>query len=167
MRERRSQLPDVLWIAALAAGCAALFARPLATGAGWGVVVAVGVLGIAVPVGPPVGRGGRAWWWGVTSVGVAAFAAARMLAVHTPAPGTLLALAATGVAAIAEEAFFRRFFYGWLARWATVWRSPAPRLRLRPCTSGGMGCGASRSISLPGRCLAGSGGPPGAGIRRP
>src|SRR2546430_6493116 len=118
MRERRSQRPDVLWIAALtAAGCAALFARPVATAAGWGVVVAVGVLGIAVPVGPPVGKGGRAWWWGVTSVGVAAFAAARMLAVHTPAPGTLLALAATGVAAIAEEAFFRRFFYGWLARW--------------------------------------------------
>ena len=117
MRERRSQRPDVLWIAALAAGCAALFARPLATGAGWGVVVAVGVLGIAVPVGPPGGKGGRAWWWGVTSVGVAAFAAARMLAVHTPAPGTWLALAATGVAAIAEEAFFRRFLYGWLARW--------------------------------------------------
>ena len=117
MRERRSQRPDVLWIAALAAGCAALFARPLATAAGWGVVVAAGVLGIAVPVGPPGGKGGRAWWWGVTSVGVAAFAAARMLALHTPAPGTWLALAATGVAAIAEEAFFRRFLYGWLARW--------------------------------------------------
>src|SRR5439155_1153453 len=95
----------------------ALVARRLGTAAGWGVVVGAGVLGIAVPVGPPGGKGGRAWWWGVTSVGVAAFAAARMLAVHTPAPGTWLALAATGVAAIAEEAFFRRFLYGWLARW--------------------------------------------------
>src|SRR5207245_1263570 len=47
MRERRSQRPDVLWIAALAAGCAALFARPLATAAGWGVVVAVGVAAFA------------------------------------------------------------------------------------------------------------------------
>src|SRR2546430_5400027 len=51
-----------------------------------------------------------------------------MLAVHTPAPGTWLALAATGVAAIAEEAFFRRFLYGWLARWGegmAVARGPA------------------------------------------
>src|SRR5438093_9698049 len=45
----------------------------------------------ALPIWPPGGKGGRAWWWGVTSVGVAAFAAARMLAVHTPAPGTWLA----------------------------------------------------------------------------
>jgi len=117
MREQRIQFPDVLWGAVLAVGCAALFVRPLATATGWGVVVAVGVLGIAVPVGRHGGKGGRAWWWGVTSVGVAAFAAARMLAVHTPAPGTWFALAATGFAAIAEEAFFRRFFYGWLARW--------------------------------------------------
>src|SRR5439155_21464227 len=81
--------------------------------------------------------------WGVTSVGVAAFAAARMLAVHTPAPGTWLALAATGVAAIAEEAFFRRFLYGWLARWGEGMAvsgaaAAVAAVHLRGCGVGGL-----------------------------
>ncbi len=118
MRMRAAHISSVIWAAVLAAGGVALFGRPLATAAGWGVVVAVGVLGIIVPVGQPTGVGsGRGWWLGAVAIGAAAFAAARMLALHTPAPGTLLPLAASGVAAVSEEAFFRRFLYSWLARW--------------------------------------------------
>lgn len=121
MKTHLSWRPTVILVAILAAGCLALFARPLATAAGWGVVVAAGVVGMVVPVrqtgGSVLDRGG---WWSVVAVGVIAFAAARMFAAHAPAPGAPLALVATGVAAISEEAFFRRLLYGWLARWGAA-----------------------------------------------
>src|SRR3989442_14081567 len=117
MSTRPHPLPGVLWAVVLAAGWLALFMRPVATAAGWGVIVAVGALGILAPAGQDGPRAGRVWWIGVVAVGVAAFTAARMLAMHAPVPGTLLAFVATSIAAVSEEAFFRRVVYGWLARW--------------------------------------------------
>src|SRR3989454_6843364 len=116
MSTRPHPLPGVLWAVVLAAGWLALFMRPVATAAGWGVIVAVGALGILAPAGQDGPRAGRVWWIGVVAVGVAAFTAARMLAMHAPVPGTLLAFVATSIAAGSEEAFFRRGVYGWLGR---------------------------------------------------
>src|SRR3989441_11018846 len=117
MSTRPHLLPGVICAVVLAAGWLALFVRPVATAAGWGVIVAVGALGILAPAGQDRPRAGRVWWIGVVAVGVAAFTAARMLAMHAPVPGTLLAFVATSIAAVSEEAFFRRVVYGWLARW--------------------------------------------------
>ncbi|TMJ03888.1 MAG: CPBP family intramembrane metalloprotease [Bacillati bacterium ANGP1] len=117
MSTRPHLLPGVIWAVVLAVGWLALFVRPVATAAGWGVIVAVGALGILAPARQDRPRAGRVWWIGAVAVGVAAFTAARMLAMHAPVPGTLLAFAATSIAAVSEEAFFRRVVYGWLARW--------------------------------------------------
>ncbi|MDQ2826153.1 MAG: CPBP family intramembrane metalloprotease, partial [Actinomycetota bacterium] len=57
----------------------------------------------------------------VLGVGVAAFALGRTLGGgHPPAPfgGRALALALNSLAAVAEEAFFRRFAFGLLAEWS-------------------------------------------------
>src|SRR3989441_4073191 len=117
MSTRPHLLPGVIWAVVLAVGWLALFVRPVATAAGWGVIVAVGALGILAPAGQALPRAGRVWWMGAVAVGIAAFTAARMLAMHAPGHGALLALVATSIAAVSEEAFFRRVVYGWLARW--------------------------------------------------
>jgi membrane protease YdiL (CAAX protease family) len=111
--------PSHLGVAAgLIAGCAALILRPPATVGGWGLVVGVGALGICLPLAPAERIDGRRWVWVLAvATGVVAFAAARMLVMPASGPGTLLAAMVTGVAAVAEEAFFRRLMFGWLARW--------------------------------------------------
>ena len=100
---------------AVALGCLALAARSASLLA-MGPTIAVGVLGIAGTVGKrDVEHPSRARIAAVTLVGVAAVVVVRALAppIHTLyAPA---AFAANIVAAVAEEAFFRRFVYGWLA----------------------------------------------------
>jgi membrane protease YdiL (CAAX protease family) len=117
MSTRPHLLPGVIRAVVLTAGALALFARPLATAAGWGVIVLVGALGMIAPAPQPGPNSSRIRWFGAVAAGVAAFTVARVVAVHAPVPSTLLALVATSVAGVSEEAFFRRAVYGWLARW--------------------------------------------------
>jgi hypothetical protein len=104
-----------------AAGCAALTARPLLLAAGghplavlaglFTVLLAVSVAWPAAPAGvtPPAGS--------VLVLGVAAFALGRLVSSGAAKPAPLgLALALNTLAAVAEEAFFRRLVYGTLLR---------------------------------------------------
>jgi membrane protease YdiL (CAAX protease family) len=78
--------------------------------------VAVGVLGVVGTIRKPSAeQPSRARIATVTLIGVAAVAAVRFLAPPLHARYTGLAFAANIAAAVAEEAFFRRFVYGWLA----------------------------------------------------
>ena len=110
--------------AAVLLGCGALAARPPAGPPAWAglpdlsllVVVVVGMIGVTAPVPPHhESRPGRVQWLAALGLGVAAFAAARSLTAPIGPPVTALAAASTLVAAVAEEAFFRRLVYGWLA----------------------------------------------------
>src|SRR2546428_10118048 len=114
MSTRPHLLPGVIWAVVLAVGWLALFVRPVATAAGWGVIVAVGALGILGPSGQDRPRAGRVWRIGAVAVGVAALPAARMLAMHGPAPGTPPPLAATTHAAVSEAAIFGTVDYALL-----------------------------------------------------
>jgi membrane protease YdiL (CAAX protease family) len=104
---------------AIAAGCLALYLRSSSVLA-LGPTVAVGLLGIA-GAAPRATRASLARTAAVTSLGIAAFVAVRLLAQPLDAAWTTLGLAANVTAAVAEEAFFRRFVYARLqARGATV-----------------------------------------------
>ena len=59
MSMRSHPLAGVIWAVVLAAGWLALFVRPVATAAGWGVIVAVGALGILAPARQDRLRAGR------------------------------------------------------------------------------------------------------------
>jgi membrane protease YdiL (CAAX protease family) len=101
-------------------GSAALALRPPATVASVAITLATGVVGAAVPMPPravprdaPTER--PLPWLAVTALGIAAFAAARVLQ-HPLAPRMAPALvAATAVVGVAEELLFRRLLYGALA----------------------------------------------------
>src|SRR2546428_11201762 len=103
MSTRPHLLPGVIWAVVLAVGWLALFVRPVATAAGWGVIVAVGALGILAPARQDRPRAGRVWWIGAVAVGGAALTAARVLALRAPGAGALLAISATSIAAGSEE----------------------------------------------------------------
>jgi membrane protease YdiL (CAAX protease family) len=103
-----------------AAGCGGLTARPLLldiAGAGpapvlgtlFVMLLAVSVLWPSSPVAHP---GARAL--PVLALGIAAFAAGRLLAAGSPPPMTATAfvIGLNTLAAVAEEAFFRRLVYG-------------------------------------------------------
>ena len=100
----------------LGAGCLALAFRP-ATPAGLLLIVAAGIAGAMWPVRTSAPAAPVTRWITVVAIGVAAFAAARALATPVHPPATFAAAAATVIAAVAEEAFFRRLAYGWLASW--------------------------------------------------
>jgi membrane protease YdiL (CAAX protease family) len=101
--------------AAVALGCVALAARSTSLVA-MAPTVAIGVLGLVGTVGKRhVEHASRARIVGVTLLGVGAVALVRAIAPPIHAVYTGEAFAANIVAAIAEEAFFRRFVYGWLA----------------------------------------------------
>ena len=106
----------------VAAGCAALTARPLLLGAAVAdpalvvavlflVLLAVGALWPAVggPEAVPAVPAAA-----VLGVGVAAFAVGRLLLAGIPpaAPATALVVGLNTLAAVSEEAFFRRLVYG-------------------------------------------------------
>jgi membrane protease YdiL (CAAX protease family) len=117
-------------VVAAAAGCAALTARPLLLGVGGAgpapvlTVLFLTLLAVSLlwpPAAPPVpGRaprpstvppGGRA---AVLAVGVGAFLVGRVLVAGSPAapPATAFLVGLNTLAAVAEEAFFRRLVYG-------------------------------------------------------
>jgi membrane protease YdiL (CAAX protease family) len=113
------------------AGCAALTARPLLLAAGghpvavlaglFAVLLAVSVAWPAAAAGatppPAAGTAPPASAAGVLALGVAAFALGRLLSSGAARPIPMgLALALNTLAAVAEEAFFRRLVYGTLLR---------------------------------------------------
>src|SRR2546426_1052421 len=81
--------------------------------------VVVGVMGGLVRVpGGARGRPGGSRWFGALVLGVAAFAIGRLIRPPVAAiPVTAFAVTANVLAAFAEELFFRRLMYAWLARW--------------------------------------------------
>ena len=101
--------------AAVVLGCVALAARSTSLVA-MAPTVAIGVLGLAGTVGKRhVEHASRARIVLVTLVGVGAVGLVRAIAPPIHAVYTPEAFLANIVAAVAEEAFFRRFVYGWLA----------------------------------------------------
>jgi membrane protease YdiL (CAAX protease family) len=104
----------------VAAGCAALTARPLLLGvAGAGPAPVLTILFLALLVvsllwptsddprpGTPIAP--------ALALGVGAFVVGRLLTLGSPAapPATALVVGLNALAAVAEEAFFRRFVYG-------------------------------------------------------
>ena len=105
-------------VAASAAGCAALAARPLFPAMSPEPVMLTlllfcGLLAIGAlwPV-PAARHGSPAVWVAVVGIGLAAFAAGRLLGGgHPPQPAVLRLIALSTLAAVAEEAFFRRMVY--------------------------------------------------------
>ncbi|HKV43498.1 MAG TPA: hypothetical protein VJT32_02295, partial [bacterium] len=70
----------ILATACIVLGCVALAARPPATIAALTVLAATGIVGAIAPVPPrPEVRPARAVWAAVVGLGIAAFAAARLL----------------------------------------------------------------------------------------
>jgi membrane protease YdiL (CAAX protease family) len=98
-------------------GCVALAARPAGTIEGFAVTLGVGLIGALAPL-PPArdARWGAGRWTGAAALGVGTFGLARFLERPLIPPARPAALAGVIVAAVAEELFFRRLAYGWLAR---------------------------------------------------
>lgn len=106
-----ARLPERAWVAlALGAGLAALGARRVDA---WAVVATagVGVAGLMVPV-PQVRRAGLAVCAATLVAGAAVFAAVRWGWAMPQIPFTAWAAGASVIAAVAQEAFFRRALYG-------------------------------------------------------
>jgi len=118
---------------AIGLGLAALAARVPSP---WAVAVTagVGVVGLLAPLGAPRSTSPVAWS-GALALGVAALLIASRLPaflglgphgagalVHPAGPA---AVGAGAVGAVAEEAFFRRLVYGWLASWGASWGAVA------------------------------------------
>ena len=102
--------------AAICVGVAALLLRPFAGPGALAVMVGIGLLGVLTPapIGPSASP--RAGVAAAAAVGVGAFALARVLHGGAHAEMSASALLPPAVAAVAEEAFFRRLVYGWLSR---------------------------------------------------
>lgn len=109
-------------VVTIACGCAALALRPVGAVAAVAVTVAVGMIGLLVPAPRPADaltgkRQAGVRWVVAMAVGLAAFTMGQTLSHPDPTPLWLPAVLASGVAAIAEEGFFRRLVYDELARW--------------------------------------------------
>ncbi len=120
----RSPWPAVAFAATPAVvGLVALLARPwfLPAGVdvGWRVVffIGLGAVGVAWPlarVGPPAAGSVALAALGLGTLGFLFGRALMVMPVRPPALGVAIAL--NSLAAVAEEAFFRRYLYGLLAR---------------------------------------------------
>jgi membrane protease YdiL (CAAX protease family) len=110
-------------VLAAAAGCAALTARPLLLALPGArpapLLGALFVVLLAVSLSWPAPGGestaaSRIWALAVLALGVGAFAVGRLLSAGAPAvpPATALVVGLNMLAAVAEEAFFRRLVYG-------------------------------------------------------
>ena len=110
-------------VVAVAAGCAALVARPLIIGSTSDVVVLF-VAMLAVGVLWPLRASSRATaaWPQVFLLGTAAFVIGRIVGGgHPPVPFAARFILLNTLAAVAEEAFFRRFTFGALERHGVAW----------------------------------------------
>lgn len=96
-----------------AGGLIALATRTPGIGA-LAVVTVVGLVGLLASV-PKRSRAPAAQWPLVVALGLSAFAFVAFRFPLLPLSLTALSVGASVLAAIAEEAFFRRFLYGWLA----------------------------------------------------
>jgi membrane protease YdiL (CAAX protease family) len=100
-----------------AAGLIALATRDV----GWdatAVIIAVGAAGVLLPHDDPTPtRTDPSRWISVVFLGALSFAAVRTLIPTLTLPATATAAVIGSIAAVAEEAFFRKFLYGWLSRW--------------------------------------------------
>jgi membrane protease YdiL (CAAX protease family) len=110
--------PDPLTPIAVGMLVLALATRPV-TAVGLAVIVGAGVVALVPRLALPARGVGRSWvtWAAPLAIGVAGFAVARLSVV---APfGAFRPWVALGsvVAAVAEEAVFRRLVYGWALRW--------------------------------------------------
>jgi membrane protease YdiL (CAAX protease family) len=103
-------------LAAAVLGLVALALRPVGFAA-LPLTAAAGGIGALAPV-RNAAEGVRTRWALTTAVGLAGFAIVAAFMPRHAGPGARApAVAATLLAAVAEEAFFRRFLYGWLANW--------------------------------------------------
>ena len=111
-------------IVAVAAGCAALVARPLIIDSTSDVVVLF-VAMLAVGVLWPVTRASvqlSTAWPQILTVGTLAFVVSRVVGGgHPPVPFAARFIVLNTLAAVAEEAFFRRFAFGALERHGAAW----------------------------------------------
>jgi membrane protease YdiL (CAAX protease family) len=106
-----------LALAAAGAACMALALRSPGFG-GPMVAAVVGFVGLAIPVpaavgaigSPPLARSV------VLVLGASAFVLVAMRGDLVGTPASVVAVGASSLAAVAEEALFRRALYGWLAR---------------------------------------------------
>ena len=86
------------------------------------VTAGVGAVGGLTPAPAAVGDGDGArlpWLWAVV-LGAAPFAVFAAWFRPLPVRGGWIVVATASVAAAAEELFFRRLVYGWLARWGAA-----------------------------------------------
>lgn len=106
----------LLPLAAVAAAGVALALRSPGVG-GPMVAAVVGFVGLAIPVPAAVDAfPTRLERLGVLVLGAAAFVSVAIRADLVSSPVSAVAVGATALAAVAEEALFRRAMYGWLAR---------------------------------------------------
>jgi membrane protease YdiL (CAAX protease family) len=110
------------WWAPALVGVVALLARPWflpsGVGAGWRVVffLTLGAIGLLWPLPAERGRTGPGNSLCVFGIGAVGFLVGRaLLDVPFGPRGLMVAVALNALAAVAEEAFFRRYLYGVLA----------------------------------------------------
>ncbi len=108
------------WLLLAFAGCLALVARP-ATQSPVALALLYAALTVACLSTADAARTRLLPWSVVLAAGVGAMLAARAVAgIGIPARAGLLALTLNTLAAVAEEAFFRRYLYARLLRWGAA-----------------------------------------------
>jgi len=117
--QARPQRADRLALLAIALGCLALVTRPVSYASTIATML-VGLTGLAAFRSRTRERTSTLAWLLVVATGAGAFGLARVLGPGLGVRLTHAGIAATVVAGVAEEAFFRRFVYGWIERRAGV-----------------------------------------------
>lgn len=84
------------------------------------VTAGVGAVGRITPAPVTGERHGRLSWLWALVLGVVPFAVFAAWFRPLPARGGWVVVVTASVAAVAEEIFFRRLVYGWLARWGPL-----------------------------------------------
>jgi membrane protease YdiL (CAAX protease family) len=84
------------------------------------VTAGVGAVGGIAPASAAGERGARLPWIWALALGVLPFVVFAAWFRPLPARGGWIVVATASVAAVAEELFFRRLVYGWLARWGPL-----------------------------------------------
>lgn len=108
---------------AITCGIIALATRPAASLGALAVTVSAGVIGALSIISShePKSTSGRLRVISPLALGLAALILARWVRPPLPiVPLTISSAAASALAAVAEELFFRRLVYGWLVQWGTA-----------------------------------------------